>query len=65
MKSILVVPGRVQNSSGSGGFAFFAKFGFGFDRVCIFQQCSGSGLSGFTFDVRVIGYFGFGFELYY
>ena len=62
--SINLVPPRAQISSGSGS-ACWAKFGFGFHRVFKFQQCSGSGLSGFTFDVRVLGFFGFGLELYY
>ena len=47
------------------GFAIWAKFGFGFDRVCKFQQSSGSGLSGFIFELRVLGFIGFGFEIDY
>ena len=58
-----LVPPRVQISSGSGS-AFWAKFGFGFHRVYKFQQSSGSGLSGFTSKVRVLGFIGFGFRFY-
>ena len=54
--------GRVQNSSGS-GLESGQKFGFGFDRVCQFQQSSGSGLSGSLAKVRVLGFIGFGFDL--
>ena len=55
-----LVPPRAQISSGSGS-ACWAKFGFGFHRVFKFQQSSGSGLSGFTSKVRVLGFIGFGF----
>ena len=58
-----VVPPRAQISSGSGS-AFWAKFGFGFHRVYKFQQSSGSGLSGFTSKVQVLGFIGFGFRFY-
>ena len=51
------MPPRAQVSSGSGS-AFWAKFGFGFHRVFKFQQSSGSGLSGFTSEVRVLGFSG-------
>ena len=34
------------------------NFGFGFVRVSLFQQFSGSGLSGFSFKVRVLGFSG-------
>ena len=57
------MPPRVQISSGSGS-AFWANFGFGFHRVYKFQQSSGSGLSGFTSKVRVLGFIGFGFRFY-
>ena len=53
---------RVQNSSGS-GLESGQKFGFGFDRVCQFQQSSGSGLSGSLAKFRVLGFIGFGFDL--
>ena len=59
---VLVLP-RAQISSGSGS-ACWAKFGFGFHRVFKFQQSSGSGLSGFTSKVRVLGFIGFGFRFY-
>ena len=49
--------GRVRNSSGSGSVVL--------KRVCEFQQCSGSGLSGFTSEVRVFGFVGFGFKFCY
>ena len=55
-----IVPPRAQISSGSGS-ACWAKFGFGFDRIFKFQQSSGSGLSGFTSKVRVLGFIGFRF----
>ena len=53
-----IVPPRAQISSGSGS-AFWAKFGFGFHQVFKFQQSSGLGLSGLTFEVRVFGFIGF------
>ena len=46
--------GRAQKSSGS-GFAFQPTFGLGLDRACKFLQTSGSGPSGFTFEVRAFG----------
>ena len=47
------------------GFAFLAKFRFGFHWVCKFYQSSGSGLSSFIFELRVLGFIGFGFEIDY
>ena len=47
------------------GFCLLENFGFGFDRVCKFQQFLGSGLSGFTSEVRVFGFVGFGSKFCY
>ena len=49
------------DSSAASGPDFF---GFGFHRVFKFQQSSGSGLSGFTSKVQVLGFIGFVFRFY-
>ena len=59
-----LVLGRAQKSSGS-GLAFQPTFGLGLDRACKFLQTSGSGPSGFTFEVRAFGLIGLGLKFYY
>ena len=59
-----LVLGRAQKSSGSGS-APRPIFGLGPYRAYKFLQTSGSGPSGFNFEVRAFGLIGLGPKIYY